>query len=119
MFQPSLETAVNNACAWSLMPRRNCKQLVMVYSDEETGRARVSCFTDSGMQKMSAEEFGFDHSLLTDIDRITDGELISRLKVSPVSRDAEWHAGPWSEIAANDAGINPKKKKKDSDAYSL
>ena len=104
------DTSVFNACAWSLIPANNSKQIVMVYSDENTGKARVSCFTAAGMNRMPAEEYGFDHSLLTDIDRITDGELISRLKVSPVSRDYQWHAGPWSESAADMIGAKFTKK---------
>ena len=112
MFDTPLisDVAVFNACAWSLVPAQNSKQIVMVYADENTGRARVSCFTPAGMNKMSAEEYGFDHSLLTDIDRITDAELVSRLKVSPISRDYQWHTGPWSESAANMIGEKFKKK---------
>lgn len=101
---------VENACAWALVPGQTSNQLVMVYPDEETGRARVSCFTDAGMNRMPAEEYGFDHSLLTDIDRITDAELVSRLQVSPVSRDSQWHPGPWGETVAADLGIKFKKK---------
>lgn len=111
IFDFSAQTVyVANACAWSLVPGQTSNQIVMVYSDEDTGRARVSCFTDAGMNVMSAEEYGFDHSLLTDIDRITDAELVSRLEISPRSRDSQWHAGPWSEIVANDIGIKFKKK---------
>ena len=112
MSQPFLvhDIPVFNACAWSLVPAKNCKQLVMVYADENTGKARVSCFSDAGMNKMPAEEYGFDHSLLIDIDRITDGELVSRLKTSPISRNYQWHAGPWSESAANMIGVEFKKK---------
>lgn len=104
------EVAVTNACAWSLMQGPSSQMLVMVYSDENSGQARVSCFSDAGMRKMSAEEFGFEHSLLTDIDRITDAELVRRLQSDKLSRDSEWNAGPWGETVANDLGIKYKKK---------
>lgn len=106
----SFETPINNACAWSLMDGPSSKMLVMVYSDEESGEARVSCFSDSGMRKMRAEEFGFDHSLLTDIDRITDEQLVKRLGVSPIGRDSEWNPGPWSDTIAGDIGVKFKRK---------
>lgn len=104
------ETIVNNACAWSMVKGPSSRMLVMVYSDKEDGRPKVTCFSSAGMQNMPAEEYGFDHSLLTDIDRITDAELVKRLKVSPVSRESQWHTGAWSETMAENVGAKFRKK---------
>lgn len=105
------EVAVTNASAWAFVNGPSSRNLVQVYSDKDTGLARVKCYTDSGVRQMSAEEYGFDHSLLTDIERITDGELIKRLGTSPIARDFRWHAGPWCDSEAADIGVEFRKKK--------
>jgi len=106
------EVVVTNACAWALVDDPSGKTLVMVYSDKENGKARVSCFSGAGMQRMSAEEYGFDRSLLSDIDRISDAKLIQRLGCSPISRDSQWHPGPWGAEVADEAGAKYKKDRR-------